>query len=239
MAEWDKIENLSLVANGLLHIQFEAGREASSYFRIAREAHQVLYRAMVEALKGSANFAITLRQSKEKSCQYQKGDDPWMEIHKVPPSKKGGMWRFSEPSACDPVVFTDSEREVDPGDRLIGFYDALAMIQTGCFMDLLTISKVIEVSDEDMRTLEWLHERIRNVYEHFIPQGYLAPVSDLCGASKVCLTLASRVLFESGNVLFFEPGRDELEDLFRDTRQRLDAVCNGSKSQESRDEEKT
>jgi hypothetical protein len=30
-------------------------------------------------------------------------------------------------------------------------------------------SAVVPVCDEDMKTLEWLHEEIRNEYEHFIP----------------------------------------------------------------------
>ncbi len=44
----DRITNLRLIENGLLHIQFEFDRDAPSHFRIAREAHLVFYRSMVE-----------------------------------------------------------------------------------------------------------------------------------------------------------------------------------------------
>ena len=55
-AVMDEITNLSLVENGLLHIQFELGRSAPSYFRVAREAHLLFYRSMIERLRGSANL---------------------------------------------------------------------------------------------------------------------------------------------------------------------------------------
>ena len=83
MATWDAIENLSLIKNGLLHLRFELSRENPSYFRIAREAHLLLYRSMVEALKGSANLAVTGRPPKDRSYKYQRGGNPWQEIHKV------------------------------------------------------------------------------------------------------------------------------------------------------------
>ena len=46
----DKIDNIALIENGLIHIRFEMSRDKISYFRIARESHLILYRSMIEAL---------------------------------------------------------------------------------------------------------------------------------------------------------------------------------------------
>ena len=70
MAAIEEINNLRLIENGLLHAQFELEREEASYFCVAREAHLVVYRAMIETLRGSANLAITGRPSKSRSCKY-------------------------------------------------------------------------------------------------------------------------------------------------------------------------
>lgn len=101
-------------------------------------------------------------------------------------------------------------------DYLIGFYDALAMIQTKCFMGQFVHSAVVPVCDEDMKTLEWLHEEIRNEYEHFIPKYYTAPVQDLLVAADLCLHLAHKLLFDSENVRFRAISRKILEGSFKE-----------------------
>jgi hypothetical protein len=213
VATWDTIDNLSLIDNGLVHLDLELGRKQPSYFRIAREAHLILYRSMIEALKGSANLAVTGRPPKDRSYRYQKGrsSQPWYEIHEeaVTPCKKA--WRFSTPATCKAPRLVENNRQTEPGDYLIGFYDALAMIQTDCFMGHFVHSRIVPVSDPEMRTLEWLHERIRNEYEHFVPKYYTAPVTELAAAAAVCVRLSKTLLFESGNVLFHGIPREELE----------------------------
>jgi len=224
MDAWDRIDNLTLIENGLLHFQFELSRERPSYFRTAREAHLVLYRAMIEALRGSANWAVTLKQARDRSCEYQKGNNPWTEIHKVAAPSCRLAWRYSLPEPCEapPMPTTDVEPEqVKRDEYLIGFYDAVAMIQTECFMGQLVHSRIVAVCDADMKTLEWLHEEIRNEYEHFVPKGYMAPVQDLLAAAASCLRLARMCLFESGNILFHSVPRDRLERLFQQVGDQL------------------
>lgn len=218
METLEEIQNLSLVENGLLHLQFELSRERSSYFRIAREAHLVLYRSMIEALKGSANLAITGRPPKNRSHKYKMGEKPRQEIHRVAIESCNEAWRFSEPEACEkPGIKVDSNnsRQREAEDYLIGFYDALAMIQTECFMGRFKYGNPIPVSDQDMKTLEWLHEQIRNVYEHFVPKSYSAPVQDLAAAGELCLSLSKKLLFESGSVFFYDARKEKLEELFQ------------------------
>ena len=219
----DEITNLQLLENGLLHIKFECDRATPSLFRIAREAHLLLYRSMVEGLRGSANLAITARLSKDRSVCYERGSGQWHEIHRsdIPQCRKA--WRFSEPSACAPPrVSTSNPAQSRHRDFLIGLYDALAMIQTECFMDRSVHSRWQRVSDQDMQHFEWLHERVRNEYEHFIPKLYIAPSSDLLHAASLCLTTADVVVFESNNVLFHEMPRETLRNLLKSVLAKVD-----------------
>ena len=79
----ETIDNPSLIKNNIEHIEFELIKSKPSFFRIARESHQMLYRSMVEVLCGSANISITGKpKDKKRRVQYQFGNNPWVEIQK-------------------------------------------------------------------------------------------------------------------------------------------------------------
>ena len=197
---WDAISNLDLIENGLLHVQFERGRAILSHFRIAREAHLVLYRSMIEALRGSANESI-IAAGGNQVYKYQRGGETWKEIHPVK-VKGQKWWRFSNPSPCTgPAVNNAPSVETPKRDFLIPFYYALAMVQSECFMSRFVMSKTLAVEDNQMKELAWLHENVRNEYEHFVPKAYMAPITDLMSASQLSLLLSHRLLFESGCAL--------------------------------------
>jgi len=84
------------------------------------------------------------------------------------------------------------------------------MIQAPCFIFRYSHSTVVSVSDSEMQSLEWLYERIRNDFEHFIPKTLLASCEDCLHASEVCLRLAIDILTKSNNVMPF--GIDELQN---------------------------
>jgi hypothetical protein len=203
MTDLDTINNFSLIENGLSHVEYEISRPSPSYFRIGRESHLILYRSMIEALRGSANLAITGKPSKTRQRFYQIGNEPSKEIHKTKVAKCHYAWRFSEPVKANFPAINIGTQNIDHSndDFLIPFYDALAMIQAECFMSSYVNSKVVDVSDDEMALLEWLHENIRNEYEHFIPRYYMAPINDLVDCSIICLRLSNKILFECGNVI--------------------------------------
>ena len=123
-------------------------------------------------------------------------------------------WRFSEPAPCvSPNISTCGSCEPPERDYLIGFYNTLAMIQTECFMGRSVHSRWHLLTDADMKHLEWLHEHVRNEYEHFVPKLYMAPSEDLLHATRICLAGSDAVLFESNNVLFQEVPQEPLRAL--------------------------
>lgn len=219
MSVMDKIDNLHLIENGLLHVQFEMSQNKISCFRIAREVHLILYRSMIEALKGSANLAITGRSSKDRSYKYKLGGNSWKEICKIEIAGCEKVWRFSEPKPWqEPYNLSEcGNRKNQKSDNnfLIGFYDALAMIQAACFMKKYINSQIVRLENENMKQIEWLHEQIRNEYEHFIPKIYLAPIDDLLHVSGLCVGISKKLIFESGNVIFHNMAYDSFKQLFQ------------------------
>ncbi|MCJ7497301.1 MAG: hypothetical protein MUO78_04100, partial [candidate division Zixibacteria bacterium] len=198
---YESIDNLTLLENNLYHLEFELSKENRSYFRVARESHQALHRAMVEALRRSANLAITGRhQRKDRSVKYQKGNEPFKEIHKTKVDGCKIAWRYSGPQLCEPPKIDYKRFEIPPSDNyLISFYDLSAMVQTECFMERYVFSKPIKITDKEMKSLEWLHEDIRNEYEHFIPKSYYVLKRDLINVSILCIEKSNELIYGSEN----------------------------------------
>ncbi len=198
----DRIDNIILIENNLIHLDFELSRKNTSYFRVAREIHQVFYRTMVEALRGSANLSITGRsKNKKRYVKYKIGKSPFMEVNNIDIKGCKKAWRFSVPIHSKKSEELNIKSEIPPfDDYLKSFYDVLAMIQTECFMARYVMSKPIKITDDEMKKLEWLHEKIRNEYEHFIPKLYLAPILDLLEASLICIDKTENLIFKSGNI---------------------------------------
>jgi len=203
-AGFEKIDNLILLENGIDHIRIELSKTVPLFIRIGKEAHLILYRSMVEALRGSANLSITGRpKDKKHVVKYKIGERSWQQIEKTKVGGCENAWRYSNPTQT--LKPDDDRKPFDISDALNylqGFYDLLAKIQAECFMSRYVGSKPIEVSDDEMRVLEWLHENIRNEFEHFIPKLYYVGISELISASLVCLRLSFKLLFESRSIVF-------------------------------------
>jgi len=204
----ETIDNIKLINNGLMHIEYEMLSHSPSLFRVLREMHSVFYHSMIEVLRGTDNFFITGRNGdKDKKLSFKSGDDHWKEVKKgavINGCKKA--WRFTEPKKCeepdslgDPV----SDEEWKKNQKwLVAFYEALAMVQSQPFMARYTCSNILAVSDEEMKIIEWVHENIRNEYEHFVPKIYSSDQSSLILGVLLLLDKSEYLLFESGNVLY-------------------------------------
>lgn len=202
--EYEQINNIKLIRNNLRHINCELISNEPSPMRVAKECHQLLSRMMVEALRGTTNLAILAigrPPTKTRKHWYRKGNEPWKTIQKEDIEGCSKAWRYSEPVLEIPPCSLEQEgSKSDPSNRLLGFYDLLAMIQAPCFMIQYIHSAVVSISDTEMQLLEWLHEKIRNDFEHFIPKTLLVPSDDCLRVSRICLRLAIDILMKSNNV---------------------------------------
>jgi hypothetical protein len=199
----EEIDNFILLKNGLEHIHIELNKTVPLFFRIGKEAHLVFYRTMTEALRGTANLTITGRhQDKKRVVKYKIGDGPWLQIKKIKVDGCKNAWRYSDPAQTQKP--NDNGKPSDTSNvlnYLQSFYDLLAKIQAACFMSKYFGSNPIQVSDNEMLLIEWLHENIRNEFEHFIPKKYYVAIPNLISASAVCLSLSFKLFFESRNVI--------------------------------------
>jgi hypothetical protein len=229
--EYERINNIKLVWNNLLHIGFEFASKSPSSMRIAKESHQLLLRAMVEALRGSANISITGRPQKSRRRWYRQAGGPWYVIEKVeiPGCKKA--WRYSEPQLSQSHEIPAPSKDagvLQPESFLLGFYDLLAMIQTPCFMHRFVHSRFVSVSAEEMQSIEWLHEAIRNEFEHFVPKLLLVSSGECLNAAEICAKLAKNLLCDSGHLIHegLEALCQELERLLTQMQQIRERIEN-------------
>ena len=209
LPDYESCSNLSLLDNGLRHVSFELRRESPSFFRVGRECHLVLLRAMVEALRGSANLDIVGRsKDKHRVTWYRLGDGPWQEIRKetVPGCREA--WRYSTPKVIPAPTLQRSAQEPNIDEYLLGFYELVAKVQADCFMSRRFGASPGRLSDSDLACLEWLHERVRNEFEHFVPKSYAVGVQFLLSGSLVALRLSHFLLFESGAALLLQCPED-------------------------------
>ena len=202
--EFEFIENIDLIKNNFEHILHEFESSEPSFFRVAFESHNSLLRTMVEVLRGTSNSIVTNRFSdKEKKMVFKVGDKPEVLIKKVNVEDCNYAWRFSTPQVISNYKFgNNSIRDIEDRDYLIGFYDLLAMIQCDYFMKYYTQATTIIINDKELKDLEWLHQEIRNKYEHFIPKAYGAPINDLLYVSQICIRICEEILVNPTNIYF-------------------------------------
>ena len=199
----ERIQNLILLENGVEHVGFEIEKRNPLFFRAAKEAHLILYRSMVEALRGTANLSITgMPKDKKRIVRYKIGDKPWCQIQKTNVKGCKKAWRYSAPTLIKhPSTEGESFDVSSMSDYLQSFFELLAKVQAECFMSQYSDSKPIQVTDEGMTLLEWLHEEIRNEFEHFIPKHYYVSIRESIASTILCLVLSLNLLFESRNVI--------------------------------------
>jgi hypothetical protein len=207
--KFDKVSNLLLLDNNVHHVGFELSHKRPSFFRVARESHLALLRAMVEALRGTANLAIVVPHNKKRNrvrtTKFQLGTQPWHQVQRVDVTGCRKAWRFSVPTPCPPPTFASEPHAKKPvkempDEILIGFYELLAMIQSDCFMVYMSGATAAKIKDEELRLLEWLHENVRNEFEHYIPKAYWIDTSDLLAASHLALRITQWLLRESRTI---------------------------------------
>ncbi|TFH64122.1 MAG: hypothetical protein E4G91_06800 [Candidatus Zixiibacteriota bacterium] len=198
----------SLIKDNLLHLDFELKRQNPYYFRIAKEAHLCLYRTMIRALRGSSGRIIKMKKVRKLVFRYQIGSKPWMRIKAVAVPNCRNAWRYSPPVTCDEPYISDeplTERIETLGkltsEHLIGFLEALAMIQSENFMCHYVDSRPITLTDEEMQTLEWLHMDVRNEYEHFSDDYYAGCASELVQAAELCISVVYEILWVSNSII--------------------------------------
>jgi hypothetical protein len=88
------VDNIGLIKSDLAHLNFELERDDTNYFRVATESHNVLYRAMIQVLRGPTNFGLIVRKkhhNEKKTSKFQINLRPPVTLEKenlVPGCKK-------------------------------------------------------------------------------------------------------------------------------------------------------
>ncbi len=85
------------------------------------------------------------------------------------------------------------------GERLISFPEAIEMVQDENRMRMTVMSKHLQLTDDEKRSIDRLHTEFRNELEHYIPKLWVIEVPMLPKMVTHCLDVIRFLAIESGN----------------------------------------
>lgn len=221
ISEYEEIDNRILIRDNLLSILGELKTFNPKFYGIAKEAHDALYRSMIEALRGTSNQTVSRKRDPNREVKYKLGNNLWKLIRKVRLKNCKIAWRYSSPVVCEEP---SNDRELksweNVDDFLISFWDALAMIQAENYMHPYIHSRPVHVSDSEMEILEWLHEEFRGRIEHFMPTSWSIHKNKLLKPTQVCIKLIYELLYNSG-LLLEHKFPDDLKEIIREINTKI------------------
>lgn len=194
ISEYEVVENLLFIKDNIHHIECELKRNRPSFFRIAKESYSLFYRSMVESLRSKDNSFVSIKFDNNKDEIIY--DNKILIKSYVPGCKN--VFRLNIKTNINNI--SSSPRSIKKKEKLPHYYTLLAMIQNDLFMMRNESSKNIFLADEYMKCFEFLHEKLRNEYEHFLPRAYTIPIVDLIYSSYLCCYFTKKLIYESGNV---------------------------------------
>lgn len=167
---------------------------------VAFAMHHSLYSFCITSLTmGNPGFVMSSGKKEDEGHYCQIGSSPWLKSCRVYVDG-GPAYRIKWEPTKDYVVDEDP-RPRDPIEilreqdkyPLIGFWTALARVQDSTYwMARLTISNALELTDEEIKHIVWLHNHVRNGLMHFKPKSYTIYVS---GIRTACTTILKAVEF--------------------------------------------
>ena len=90
-------------------------------------------------------------------------------------------------------------------EKLISFWTALARVQDDYYwMRRYIHTKAVKINDEELHSICWLSEQVRNDLMHFIPKGYSIDILSIIAASKIVLSIIEFLVLKSYAVNFFD-----------------------------------
>lgn len=99
---------------------------------------------------------------------------------------------------CDPPAESFAAYEPFPSTNLVGFWTALARVQDHIlWMARLSNTRALDLSDDQMRNIFWLHEFVRNEFVHFIPKTQTISIKSILTTSKDVINVIVFLVFNT------------------------------------------
>lgn len=137
----------------------------------------------------------------------QMGDNPWKKSRRA--YVAGGpayriVWEASAPAAPEgdsEFQNMDELREQWRKRPLVGFWTLLARVQDPVlWMGRSVISRAVQLTDEEIAQIKWLHDEVRNELMHFKPKHNAISISGVKTACGTLLRVVEFIALESFTV---------------------------------------
>ncbi len=201
---------------------------------VAFAIHHSIYSMCITCLgMFQPSCVLSSRKGKDKDddghlCQI--GNRPLMKSKRVPVAT-GPAYRIVWEPTNEPIPENNDSPE-DPVERLrrqenlplIGFWTALARVQDPIlWMGRLGNSKALVMSDEEIRQLTWLHQRVRNELMHFKPKSYTVFIDGVRTATLTAVRAVQFLALESHTFVWPENGNhyERIQRAVKRMRERL------------------
>lgn len=192
-------------------LQFLERNDNLKWKWIAFALHHSLYSFCVAALNMSNSDIVTKKWGNDNNIKISNlNSSTEKKSKKVPffiknyetPAYRIEWENFSE---IKKATTPKQNKKIKLEDYLIGFWTALARAQDQVFwMGRLSCSKAVPISDDELESIYWLAEAVRNDLTHFVPKGYAIDIMSIINSSQVILDKIEFLAFQSNSILFVD-----------------------------------
>lgn len=188
-------------------IQFLERNDNLKWKWFAFAVHHSLYSFCISALE-NGNYANVVNQGKEDEWIVSVGDQKPKKsktVHLFIKNYKTPAFRIGWVDVPTTSIHKSKNKRKISKENLIGFWTALARVQDSYFwMGRLYLSKAVPISDDELESIYWLAEAVRNDLTHFVPKGYAIDILSIINSSQVILDKIEFLAFQSNSILFVD-----------------------------------
>ena len=172
--------------------------------------HHSLYSFCISALEhGNYEQVLSSSRDDDKNFYVRFGDDKpkkSRKIHFMIKNYKTPAYRIEwEEVEKFPEKEDTKERKVRKKEKLISFWTALARVQDNYYwMRRFVHTKAVKIDDEELHSICWISEQVRNDLMHFIPKGYSIDILSIIAASKIFLRIIKYLAIKSYTINFLD-----------------------------------
>lgn len=169
--------------------------------------HHSLYSFCISALE-NGNYENVLYKGKEDKWIVKVGDQEPKKskmVHLFIKNFKTPAFRIEWEDITDTPRHKSKNNLKISKDNLIGFWSALARVQDSYFwMGRLYLSKAVPISDDELESIYWLTEAVRNDLTHFVPKSFAIDIFSIINSSLIILDKIDFLVSQSHSILFVD-----------------------------------
>lgn len=177
--------------------------------------HHSLYSFCISSLKHGNFEQVLSKEYSNGENMYVKFEDDQPKKSKIVPFFINGYKTPAYRIEWEVVDSFPESKQIKKGkkkkEKLISFWTALARVQDDYYwMRRGMHTKAVNINDEELHSICWLSEKVRNDLMHFIPKGYSIDILSIIADSKIFLRIIEFLAIKSYTINFLDFEKSEM-----------------------------